>query len=65
MDFFHHTKSEFEISKGKINAGSEEVQKSKLVSDGLIKFSLTGECLERYLSDPLNSKNWGITKKKN
>ena len=64
MEFFHYEKSEIEITKDIINTIVEEIQKSKFVSDGLITFMLTGEGFERYPSDPLNSNNWAIFKKK-
>lgn len=65
MEFFHYEKSEIETTEDIINTIVEEIQKSKFVSDGLITFMLTGEGFERYPSDPLNSKNWAIFKKKN
>ena len=64
MELFHYEKSKIEITRDIITTSVEEVQKSRFVSDGLITFLLTGEGFERYPSDPLNSNNWAISKKK-
>jgi hypothetical protein len=40
-----------------------EICKSKLATEGLVRYLITGEAVQRFPSDPSNPNNWGSLKK--
>ena len=40
-----------------------EICKSKLVTEGLVRYLITSEAVQRFPSDPSNPNNWGSLKK--
>ena len=58
MDKFNYKKMEIERNAPLIQRIIQEVQSSKLVTDGILYFLLTDEGYERFPSDPIDPKNW-------
>jgi hypothetical protein len=55
---FNYATSIDQVGQNITNKMILEINKSRLTSDGLIRFMLTGESLERYPSDPTKKDNW-------
>lgn len=58
MEKFNYKKMEIKQTTSLIQKIIKEVQSSKLVTDGILYFLLTGEGYERFPSDPIDPKNW-------
>jgi Sulfotransferase family len=55
---FNYDESETTYREELIGVAIKEIQKSKLASEGLLQFLLSGKGHERYPSDPLVESNW-------
>lgn len=63
MEKFNYKKMEIKQTASLIQKIIKEVQSSKLVTDGILYFLLTGEGYERFPSDPIDPKNWDRKRK--
>lgn len=59
LDTYHYQSLGLVDSRAFADKAISEVQKSSLVSEGLIRYLVTKESFERYPSDPSDERNWG------